>query len=167
MIGDRQASTTALMTNNTGSRCQSTPPQTDIVKIQETPVPELPPTQQRPLTPHIPLPTSQNSGSYISPMSVPLFTQDRYSSNSDDELEVDAEITLINRWNKPNQTFTHRSTRGRPTYTPTTTDHTIQGDPNQVASPTHINMLAQARTQNQFLCTKIFLRSRWYSQMHP
>ena len=55
-----------LVTDNTGNRCQSTPPQADIVKIWETPVPTVPPTQQRPLTPCIPLPTSQNSGSYLS-----------------------------------------------------------------------------------------------------
>ena len=73
-------------------------PQTDTVKIQETPVPAVSPTPHRPLTPHIPLPKSQDSSSYLSQMSAPLFTEDKYSSNSDDDLEVcDAEIMLINR----------------------------------------------------------------------
>ena len=50
------------------------------------------------VTPHIPLPKSQDSSSYSSQMSAPLFTEDRYSSNSDDDLEVcDVEIKLINR----------------------------------------------------------------------
>ena len=31
-------------------RCQSTPPQTDTVKMQETPVPAVPTTPHRPLT---------------------------------------------------------------------------------------------------------------------
>ena len=79
-------------------RCQSTPPWTDTVKMQETPVPAVPTTSHRPLTPRIPLPKSQDSSSSLSKMSAPLFTEDRYSSSSDDDLEVcDAEITLINR----------------------------------------------------------------------
>ena len=89
-------------------------------------------------------------------MSAPLFTEDRYSSCSDDDLEVcNVEIMLINRRNKPNQTFTHHSTGGRPTSTPTTMDYTTQGDPNQVAPPTYINT-AQATAQNQFFCTNNF-----------
>ena len=80
-------------------------------------------------------------------MSALLFTEDRYGSSSDDDLEVcDAEITLINRWNRPNQTFTNHSTGGRPTYTLTTMDYTTQGDPNQVAPPTSINTV-QASVQ--------------------
>ena len=86
-------------------------------------------------------------------MSVPLFTEDRYSSSSDDDVEVcNAEITLINRWNRPNQTFMDHSTGGRPTSTPTTMDYLTQGDPNQVAPPTYINTV-QATTQNQFFHT--------------
>ena len=98
IIGDRQPST-RLVTDDSGNRCQSTPPWTDTVKMRETPVPTVPPpTPHRPLTPRIPLPKSQDSSSYLSPMSAPLFTEDRYSSNSDDDLDVcDAEIMLINR----------------------------------------------------------------------
>ena len=56
------------------------------------------PTPHRPSTPRIPLPKSQDSISYLSQMSAPLFTEDRYSSSSDDCLEVcNAEIMLINR----------------------------------------------------------------------
>ena len=97
IIGDIQLPTT-LVTDDSGNRCQSTPPQADTVKMRETPVPTVPPTPHRPLTPHIPLPKSQDSSSYLSQMSAPLFTEDRYSSNSDDNLEVcDAKIMLINR----------------------------------------------------------------------
>ena len=79
-------------------RCQSTPPQSDTVRMQETPVPAVPTASHRPLTPCIPLLKSQNSSSSLSQMSAPLFIEDRYSSSSDDDLEVcDAEITLINR----------------------------------------------------------------------
>ena len=79
-------------------RCQSTPPQTDIVRMWETPVPAVLTASNRPLTPRIPLPKSQNSSSSLSQMSAPLFIEDRYNSSSDDDLEVcDAEIMLINR----------------------------------------------------------------------
>ena len=144
------------MTYTSLLRCQSTPPWTDAVKMQETPVPAIPTKPHRPLTPHIPLPKSQDSSSNLSQMSAPLFTEDRYSSSSDDDLEVcDAEIMLINRWNRPNQTFTNHSTGGRPTSTLTTMDYTTQGDPNQVAPPTYISTI-QATAQNQFFCTNKF-----------
>ena len=72
----------------------------------ETPVPAVPAASHRLLTPHIPLPKSQDSSSNLSQMSSPLFTEDRYSSTSNDDLEVcNAEVTLINRQNRPNQTF--------------------------------------------------------------
>ena len=133
IIGDRQPSTT-LVTDDSGNRCQSTPPQADIVKMWETPVPAVPPTQQRPLTPHMPLPKSQDSGSCLSQMSAPLFTEDRYSSSSEDDLAMcDTEITQINRQNESPQAFAHNSTTDRPTPTLTTMDYTIQGDPNQAA----------------------------------
>ena len=79
-------------------RCQSTPPQTGTARMWETPVPAVPGTSHRPMTPCIPLPRSQDSSSSLSTMSVPLFTEDRCSSISDDNVEVcDAEVTLINR----------------------------------------------------------------------
>ena len=137
-------------------RYQSTPPWTDTVRMQETPVPAIPTASHRLLTPCIPLPKSQNSISSLSQMSAPLFTEDRYSSSSDDDLEVcDAEITLINRRNRPNKTFTHHSAKERPTSMPTTMDYTIQGDPNQVAPHTYINTV-QDTAQNQFFCTNNF-----------
>ena len=128
------------MTDNSGNRCQSTPPQADTVRMWEASVPTVHPTPQRPLTPHIPLPKSQDSGSYLSQMSAPLFTEDRYSSSSEDDLAVcDAEISQINRQNEPSQAFMPNLTTGRPTSTPSTMDYTTQGDPNQVAPSTPIN----------------------------
>ena len=122
ITGDRPPSRTTLVTDNSGNRCQSTPPQADTVKMRETPVPTVPPPPQRPLTPHIPLPKSQDSGSYLSQMSAPLFTEDRYSPSSEDDIAAcDAEITQINRQNEPPQAFAHNSTR---TSTPTTMDYT-------------------------------------------
>ena len=79
-------------------RCQSTPPRTDAVRMWETPVPAVPTTSHMPMTPRISLPRSKDSSSSLSPMSVPLFTEDRCSSISDDDVEVcNAEVMLINR----------------------------------------------------------------------
>ena len=90
-------------------------------------------------------------------MSAPLFTEDRYSSSSEDDLAIcDAEITWINRQNEPSRAFPHNSTRGRPTSTATTMDYTTQGDSNQIAPSTPIDTLVQDKTQNQFLGTNNF-----------
>ena len=79
-------------------RCQSTPPRTGTVRMWEMPVPAVPVASQRLMTPHIPLPRTQDSNTSLSTMSTPLFTEDRCSSISDDDVEVcDAEVTLINR----------------------------------------------------------------------
>ena len=122
----------------------------------ETPVLTVPPAPHRPLTPRILLPKSQDSGSYLSQMSAPLFTEDRYSSSSEDDLAMcDAEITQINRQNELPQAFAHNSTTERSTSTLTTMDYTTQGDSNQVAPPTY-NNTAQATAQNQFFHTNNF-----------
>ena len=79
------------------ARCQSTPPQDQQVRMQETPVPALQPAPARPLTPRVPLPKSQDSGSHLSQMSAPLFTEDRCSTSSEDETTAcDVEVTFIN-----------------------------------------------------------------------
>ena len=85
--------------------------------------PMLPPGLHRPLTPHMPLPTSPTSSLHSS---APLFQEDGYSSTSDEESEV---------------TFTHRRSNGtflnqhaeRTTSILTPSDYTTQGDPD--ASP--------------------------------
>ena len=79
-------------------RCQSTQPQTDAVRMQEMPVPAVPAASHRPMTPCISLPRTQDSNTSLSTMSAPLFTEDRCSSISDDDMEVCyTEVTLINR----------------------------------------------------------------------
>ena len=89
-------------------------------------------------------------------MSAPLFTEDRCGSISDDDMEVcDAEVMLINRRNRPNQTSTTHSTGGIPTSMPSTMDYTIQGDPNQVPPPVYINT-AKTTAHNQSFHTNNF-----------
>ena len=84
-----------MLVHTSSLRCQSTPPWTDTARMWETPVPEVPATSQRPMTPRLPLPRSQDSNSSLSTISTPLFTEDRCSSTSNDN--VDAEVMLINR----------------------------------------------------------------------
>ena len=79
-------------------RCQFTPPRTGTARMQETPVPAVPAASHRLMTPSVSLPRSQDSSSSSSQLSTPLFTEDRCSSSSDDDLGVcDAEASLINR----------------------------------------------------------------------
>ena len=79
------------------ARCQSTPPQDQQVRMQETPVPALQPAPARPLTPPVPLQKSQDSGSHLSQMSAPLFTENRCNTSSEDETTAcDVEVTFIN-----------------------------------------------------------------------
>ena len=132
------------------------PPQANPVRRTETPAPMLPPGKHRPLTPHMPLPTSPTSGSQPSQLSAPLFKEDRYSSNSEEETEADAEVTLINGRNHPNRTIAHNSTTERPTSTLTITDYTTQGDPNQVSPSTPPNLLMSTATEIEFLGTNNF-----------
>ena len=131
-------------------------PQANPVRMMETPVLMLPPGQHRPLTPCAPLPTSPTSGSQLSQLSAPLFKEDRYSSTSEEETEVDTKVTLINGRNQPNRTFVHNSTTEKPTSTPTTMDYTTQGDPNQVSPSTPPNMFMPTATETEFLGTNNF-----------
>ena len=107
------------------------------VRMQETPVPALQPAPARPLTPRVLLPKSQDSGSCSSQMSAPIFTEDRCNTSSEDETAAcDAEVTFINDRRTPSRSATVPFSPGQPMSTPTTTDYTTQGDPNQVASLT-------------------------------
>ena len=127
------------------------PPHDQQVRMWETPVPALQPAPARPLTPHVPLPKSQDSGSHLSQMSAPLFTEDRCSTTSEDEMAAcDAEVTFINDRRTPPRATTVTFSPGRPMSTPTTTDYTTQGDPNQVASPT-ATKVQQQNNVNQYI----------------
>ena len=131
-------------------------PQANPVRMMETPVPMLPPGQHRPLTPCMPLPTSPTSDSQLSQLSAPLFKEDRYSSTTEEETEVDAEVTLINGRNQPNRMFTYNSTTEKPTSTLTTMDYTTQGDPNQVSLSNPPNMFMSTATETKFCGTNNF-----------
>ena len=164
-ISGKDGSTALNTTFNTGRDQQQqmltqTPqlltqsPQANPVRRMGTPAPMLPPGPHRPLTPCMPLPASPTSSSQPSQSSAPLFKEDKYSSTSEEEIEVDAEVTFINGRNQPNRTFTHNSTKERPTSTPMTTDYTTQGDLN--ISPSTPNLFRSTATDIEFLGTNNF-----------
>ena len=86
-------------------------------------------------TPQVPFQKiSQNSGSHLSQLSAPLFTEDRYSTSTDnDQDNCDAEVSTITRWQSPSQATTIVMSPKRPVLTPSTADYSTQSDPNQVA----------------------------------
>ena len=94
----------------------------------------------------MPLPASPASSPRSS---APLSKEDRYSSTSEEESEVD-EVTFIH--GKSNGTFLNHQAE-RPTSTPTTSDYTTQGDPN--ASPS--NLFKSNDMSDEFLGTNNFL----------
>ena len=69
-------------------RAQSTPTWVYASRMQETPVPTAPSMLPRPLMPRVQLPNSQFSGSHLSQLSGPLFTEDQYSTSSGDDQEA-------------------------------------------------------------------------------
>ena len=68
----------------------------------------VPPSPARAGTPQVPFQTiSQDSGSHLSQMSAPLFTEDRYSTSTDNGQEnCDAEVSKIMRQRTPSQATT-------------------------------------------------------------
>ena len=105
--------------------------------------PMLPPGPHRPLTPRMPLPALPTSSPHSS---APLFKEDRYSSTSEEESEVD-KVTFIH--DKSTSPFSNHQAE-RPTSTPTTSDYTTQVDPN--ASPS--NLFKSNDMSDEFLGTK-------------
>ena len=129
------------------------PPQDQQVRMWDTPVSALQPAPARPLTPHVPLPKLQDSGSHLSQMSAPLFTEDRCSTSSEDETTAcDVEVTFSNDRRTSSRATTVTLSPGQSMSTPTTTDYTTQGDPNQVASPTPPKV-QQQNNVNQYIDT--------------
>ena len=70
----------------------------------------------------------------MSQLSGPLFTEDRYSTSTDnDEENCDAEITTITQQWTPSQETTMVMSPTRPVSTPSTVDSSTQGNPDQTA----------------------------------
>ena len=102
---------------------------------QQAPTHAVPPSPARVGTPQVPFQTlSQNFGSQLSQSSAPLFTEDRYStSTDDDQMNCDAEVSKITRQQTPSQVTTIVMSPKRPVSTPSTVNYSTQDDPDQVA----------------------------------
>ena len=85
-------------------------------------------------TPQVPFQRlSQNSGSHLSQLSAPLFTEDRYSTSTDnDQDNCDAKVSMITRQRTPSQVTTMVMSPKRPVSTPSMVDYSTQGDSNQM-----------------------------------
>ena len=124
-------------------------PLTTAAERTETTSPMLPPGPHRPLTPCVSLSTSPILSSISS---APLFKEDKYSSTSEEESEVEAEVTFLHDRSRTSGTFANNQT-GNPTSTPATSDYMNQGDPD--ASPAASNEFWSAQ-HNKFLNTNNF-----------
>ena len=121
--GARPPSRASSVMDTAEDRAQSMPPQAYANRMQEAPVPTAPSTLPRPLTPRVQLPNSEFSGSHLSQLSGPLFTEDRYSTSSGDDQEAcDAEVDHIMHHKTPSGASTIPITPDRPTSTPATVD---------------------------------------------
>ena len=78
---------------------QSTPPLLSLRHPQQEPAHTVSSSPARAGIPQVPFQTiSQDSGSHLSQISAPLFTEDRYSTSTDDDQEIcDAEVSKISR----------------------------------------------------------------------
>ena len=130
--GARPPSRASSVMDTTEDRAQPMLPLAYANRMQETPVPTVPSALPRPLMPRVQLPNSQFSGSHLSQLSGPLFTEDRYSTSSgSDQESCDAEVDHIMHHKTPSKASTIPILLGRPT--PDTVDYSTQGDPDQAA----------------------------------
>ena len=95
LAGERPPSRALPVAGAAESRPQSTPSLLNPRHPQQAPASTMPSSPARAGTPQIPFQTiSQNFGSHLSQMSAPLFTEDRYStSTNDDQENCDAEVS--------------------------------------------------------------------------
>ena len=114
---------------------------------KETTPPMLPPGPHRPLTPCVSLPASPILSSISS---TPLFKEDKYSSTSEEESEVEAEVTFLHDRSRISATCTNNQTVNSMS-TLATSDYTTQGDPD--ASPVTSNKFWSAQ-HTEFMNTQ-------------
>ena len=82
-------------------------------------------------SPQVQLPANQTSSSHISPMSGPLFMEDRLNTSSSDQEMCDREVTTLTHDRTPTRTPVHNAPSR--TGSITTVDYSTQGDPDQPA----------------------------------
>ena len=102
--------------------------------------------------PQVQLPATQTSSSHISPMSGPLFTEDRLNTSGSDQEMCDQEVTILTQDRTPTRTPVHNT----PSWTGsiTTVDYSTQGDLDQ---PAHSPMGGIGNQSNSIDNTRNFL----------
>ena len=104
-------------------------------------------------SPQVPLQNTQASSSHISPMSGPLFTEDRLSTSSEQE-KCDQEVTTIIHENTPTRSPAH--TIPSRSGSIATVGYSTQGDPDQSAHPLVTGLVCE---QTNILNTRNYLPS--------
>ena len=103
-------------------------------------------------SPQVQLPVTRTSSSHISPMSGPLFTEDRLSTSSSDQEMCDREVTTLTQDRTPTRTPVHNAPSR--TGSITTLDYSTQGDLDQ---PAHSPMGGIGNQSNSIDNTRNFL----------
>ena len=110
-------------------------PRVESMPLHTTRLPQMPTVQVsllfRTSSPQVQLPVTQTSSSHISPMSGPLFTEDRFSTSGSDQEICDQEVTTLTQDRTPTKTPVHNA----PSWTGsiTTVEYSTQGDLDQPA----------------------------------
>ena len=103
-------------------------------------------------SPQVQLPVTQTSSSHISPMSGPLFTEDRLSTSGSDQEMCDREVTTLTQDRTPTRAPVHNA----PSQTGSimTVDYSTQGNLDQ---PAHSPMRGIGNQSNSIDNTRNFL----------
>ena len=102
-------------------------------------------------SPQVPLQNTQSPSSHISPISGPLFMEDRLSTSSEQEI-CDQEVATIIQENTPKRSPAHTipSRHG----SSATVDYSTQGDPDQSG---HLFVMGLVHEQTSILNTRNYL----------
>ena len=127
----QQAGNSAAPATSLAPRAESTP-------LQATGLTQTPAVQvgllSRMGSPQVQLPITQTRSSHISSIPCPLFTEDRLSNSSNEQVMCDQEVTTLIQDNTPTRSPAHIPSRSGST---TAVDYSTQGDLDQPApSPT-------------------------------
>ena len=130
-------------------------PRVESMPLHTTGLPQMPAVQvgllSRTSSPQVQLPVTQTSSSHISPMSGPLFTEDRLSTSGSDQM-CDQEVTTLTQDRTPTRTPVH--TAPSQSGSITTVDYSTQGDLDQ---PAHSPMRGIGNQSNSIDNTRNFL----------
>ena len=127
------------LTGESATPATSPTPRVESMPLHITGLPQMPAVQvgflSRTSSPQVQLPATRTSSSHISPMSGPLFAEDRFNTSDSNQEMCDQEVTTLTQDRTPTRTPVHNA----PSWTGSfaTMDYYTQGDPDQ---PTHSPM---------------------------